>query len=137
MLNRIVLMGRFTKDPELQHTPSDVSVCRFTIACDRSYAKQGEEKKTDFIEIVAWRNTAEFICRYFGKGRMAAIEGELHVDNYTDKEGNKRTRVYVNASDVYFADSVRDAGKPEKSAQIDQGTEDDFSEIEADGDLPF
>ena len=105
MLNRVILMGRLVADPELQHTPNNIAVTRLRVAVDRNYSKQGEEKKTDFIDVTVWRSTAEFVCKYFAKGRMIALEGSLRVDNFTDKDGNKRTKYYVEGSDVYFADS--------------------------------
>lgn len=99
MINRVVLMGRITHDLELKQTPSGVSVLSFTVAVDRSYAKQGEEKQTDFISCVAWRQQAEFIGRYFGKGRMIALEGNLRTRTYDDKNGSKHyvTEVYVDS----------------------------------------
>ncbi len=90
MLNHIVLMGRLTRDPELRRTGSGVAVASFTLAVDRDFAAQGAEKETDFVDIVAWRNTAEFVSRYFTKGRMAVVTGRLQIRNWTDKEGNKR-----------------------------------------------
>ena len=90
MLNQIVLMGRLTRDPELRRTGSGVAVASFTLAVDRDFAAQGAEKETDFVDIVAWRNTAEFVSRFFTKGRMAVVTGRLQIRNWTDKEGNKR-----------------------------------------------
>ena len=89
MLNRIVLMGRLTRDPELRKTQSDTPVCSFSLAVDRDYKKDGEKKETDFIDIVAWRATAEFVSKFFTKGRMAVVEGRLQIRDWTDKEGNK------------------------------------------------
>ena len=89
MLNKVILMGRLVRDPELRTTPQGVSVCTFSIAVDRGYARQGEERQTDFITCVAWRNQAEFISRYFSKGRMIAIEGNLRTRTYDDKNGTK------------------------------------------------
>lgn len=149
MLNRVILMGRLVADPELQHTPNNISVARVRIACDRNYAKQGEKKKTDFIDVTVWRNTAEFVCRYFTKGRMIALEGSLRVDNFTDKDGNKRTKYFVEATDVYFADSKstgsggsyapseRPAVDSAPEASYSAGEPDDFSVVEDDGELPF
>ena len=91
MLNHIVLMGRLTRDPELRRTGSGVAVASFTLAVDRDYAAQGAEKETDFVDIVAWRSTAEFVSKYFSKGRMAVVSGRLQIRNWQDKEGNKRT----------------------------------------------
>ena len=90
MLNTAILMGRLTADPELRHTPSDVAVTSFTLAGDRSYVKSGADRQVDFIDIVAWRSTAEFVCRYFHKGQLVAVQGSIQTRSYTDKEGNKR-----------------------------------------------
>lgn len=95
MLNHIVLMGRLTRDPELRRTGSGVAVASFTLAVDRDYAAQGAEKETDFVDIVAWRNTAEFVSKYFAKGRMAVVTGRLQIRNWQDKEGNKRRSAEV------------------------------------------
>ena len=108
MLNHIVLMGRLTRDPELRRTGSGVAVASFTLAVDRDYAAQGAEKETDFVDIVAWRNTAEFVSKYFTKGRMAVVSGRLQIRNWQDKEGNKRRSAEVVADNVYFGDSKRD-----------------------------
>lgn len=108
MLNHIVLMGRLTRDPELRRTGSGVAVASFTLAVDRDFAAQGAEKETDFVDIVAWRNTAEFVSRYFTKGRMAVVTGRLQIRNWQDKEGNKRRSAEVVADNVYFGDSKRD-----------------------------
>ena len=107
MLNRIVLMGRLTRDPELRKTQSDTPVCSFSLAVDRDYKRDGE-KETDFIDVVAWRSTAEFVSRYFAKGRMAVVEGRLQIRDWTDKEGGKRRSAEVVADNVYFGDSKRD-----------------------------
>ena len=107
MLNHIVLMGRLTRDPELRRTGSGVAVASFTLAVDRDFAAQGAEKETDFVDIVAWRNTAEFVSRYFTKGRMAVVTGRLQIRNWTDKEGNKRRSAEVVADNVYFGESKR------------------------------
>lgn len=108
MLNHIVLMGRLTRDPELRRTGSGIAVASFTLAVDRDFAAQGAEKETDFVDIVAWRNTAEFVSRYFTKGRMAVVSGRLQIRNWTDKDGNKRRSAEVVADNVYFGDSKRD-----------------------------
>ena len=108
MLNHIVLMGRLTRDPELRRTGSGVAVASFTLAVDRDYAAQGAEKETDFVDIVAWRSTAEFVSKYFSKGRMAVVSGRLQIRNWQDKEGNKRRSAEVVADNVYFGDSKRD-----------------------------
>ena len=109
MLNHIVLMGRLTRDPELRRTGSGVAVASFSLAVDRDFGgRDGGEKETDFIDIVAWRNTAEFVSKYFTKGRMAVVSGRLQIRNWTDKEGNKRRSAEVVADNVYFGDSKRD-----------------------------
>lgn len=104
MLNKIFLMGRLTRDPELRKTPAGVSVCSFSIAVDRDYKKDGE-KETDFIDIVAWRATADFASKYFTKGRMIVVEGRLQIRDWVDKEKNKRRSAEVIADNVYFGDS--------------------------------
>lgn len=108
MLNKIVLMGRLTRDPELRQAQSGNSVVSFTLACDRDFAAQGAEKETDFVDIVAWRGTAEFVSKYFSKGRMAVVSGRLQIRNWEDKDGNKRKTAEIVAESVYFGDSKRD-----------------------------
>jgi single-strand DNA-binding protein len=108
MLNHIVLMGRLTRDPELRRTGTGIAVASFSLAVDRDYAAQGAERETDFIDIVAWRNTAEFVSKYFTKGRMAVVSGRLQIRNWNDKDGNKRRSAEVVADNVYFGDSKRD-----------------------------
>lgn len=109
MLNHIVLMGRLTRDPELRRTASGVAVASFSLAVDRDFGKtESGEKETDFIDIVAWRQTAEFVSKYFAKGRMAVVSGRLQIRSWTDKEGNKRRNAEVVADNVYFGDSKRD-----------------------------
>lgn len=103
MLNNIIAMGRMTRDPELRRTPNGKAVTNFTIACDRDFG----EKKTDFIECVAWNNTAEFVNKYFAKGRMAVVAGRLQIREWTDKDGNNRKTAEILASDVYFGDSKK------------------------------
>ena len=107
MLNKIILMGRLAREPELKRTTSGTSVTSFSLACDRDFKSQSGEKETDFIEVVAWKNTAEFVSKYFSKGRMAVVEGRLQIRDWTDKAGNKRTTAEVVADNVYFADSKR------------------------------
>lgn len=110
MLNHIVLMGRLTRDPELRRTGSGVAVATFSLAVDRDFGNSATgEKETDFIDIVAWRNTAEFVSKYFTKGRMAVVSGRLQIRNWNDKEGNKRRSAEVVADNVYFGDSKRDS----------------------------
>lgn len=129
MLNRICIAGRLTRDPELRHTQSGTSVASFTIACERDFKdKQTGEKVTDFVDVVAWRSTAEFVSRFFTKGRMAVVEGRLQVRNWTDKEGNKRRSAEILADSIYFGASKKDDG-----AESDENeTVDDD-----DPDLPF
>lgn len=161
MLNRVILMGRLTADPELRQTPNNISVVSFTIAVDRNYASGGQ-RQTDFINIVAWRNTAEFVSKYFSKGQLVALEGSLQSRSYEDKNGNKRTAFDVVADQVYFAEKKSSApssgntftppsfDEPAKGSSFsvgDMGSMGDmgavgdmgeFEEIELDdGDLPF
>ena len=131
MLNSVIIMGRLTRDPELRRTQGGTAVTSFTMAVDRDFKSQSGEKETDFIDVVAWRNTGEFAAKYLAKGRMAAVEGRIQVRDWQDKDGNRRKSVEVVADNVYFADSKRDS-KPQESRD-DQ----EFDEIEDDGDLPF
>mgnify|MGYP002511139231 CR=1 FL=1 len=109
MLNHITLMGRLTRDPELRRTGSGVAVASFRVAVDRDYQpKDGGERKTDFIDCVAWRQTGEFISKYFTKGRMIVVDGRLEMRDWTDKDGNKRTSAEVMVENAYFGDSRRD-----------------------------
>ena len=109
MLNHIVIMGRLTRDPELRRTGSGVAVASFSLAVDRDFApKDGGERETDFIDCVAWRQTGEFVSKYFTKGRMAVVSGRLQIRSWTDKDGNKRRSAEVVADNVYFGDSKRD-----------------------------
>ena len=112
MLNHIVLMGRLTRDPELRRTGSGIPVASFSLAVDRDFGSNREtgEKETDFIDIVAWRSTAEFVSKYFTKGRMAVVSGRLQIRSWQDKDGNKRRSAEVVADNVYFGDSKRDGG---------------------------
>ena len=148
MLNKVVIMGRLARDPELRRTQSGVSVTSFRIACDRDFKTQSGEKETDWIDIVAWRNTAEFVSKYFQKGRMAIVEGRLQTRDWTDKDGNRRVAVEVVANNVYFGDSKRDGGNnfdaPSFGASMGgyaapvTESNNQFAEIdEEDGDLPF
>ena len=151
MLNIVAIQGRLTADPELKHTPSGVAVTSFTLAVDR-YAK--EERKTDWVDVVAWRQTAEFICKYFTKGQMIAVTGSVQTRSYEDKQGNKRKAVEILADNVYFADSKgssqggQSAGGytvPDYSApaaapaapSFSQGSADDFAVVDDNEDLPF
>ncbi len=109
MLNHITIMGRLTRDPELRRTGSGVAVASFTVAVDRDFGgRDGGEKETDFIDCVAWRQTGEFVSKYFTKGRMAVVSGRLQIRNWTDKEGNKRRTAEIVADNVYFGDSKRE-----------------------------
>ena len=109
MLNHIIIMGRLTRDPELRRTASGVAVASFTVAVDRDFGKnENGEKETDFIDCVAWRQTGEFVSKYFAKGRMAVVSGRLQIRSWTDKEGNKRRTAEVVADNVYFGDSKRE-----------------------------
>ncbi len=167
MLNHIVIMGRLARDPELRHTQSGTPVASFRLAVDRDFKdKNTGERTTDWIDVVAWRGTGEFVSRYFSKGRMAVVEGRLQIREWTDKEGNRRTAAEVVADNVYFGDSRRDGdgggsygnssygdrggsygggsygSRPSASpAPADYGVPsggDQFSELaDDDGDLPF
>ena len=113
MLNHITIMGRLTRDPELRRTGSGVAVASFTVAVDRDFgSREGGERETDFIDCVAWRQTGEFVSKYFTKGRMAVVSGRLQIRNWTDKDGNKRRTAEVVADNVYFGDSKRDGEAP-------------------------
>jgi single-strand DNA-binding protein len=148
-MNQVVLMGRLTRDPELRHTQSGIAVASFALAVDRGFAaKDGGERQTDFIDIVAWRNTAEFVTKYFIKGQMAAVTGRLQIRDYTDKDGNKRKAAEVVADNVYFTESKKSRDGGGNSSPADKGgynggfqtpvTGSDFAELEDDdGDLPF
>ena len=110
MLNKSFLMGRLTRDPELRRTGSGIAVASFSLAVDRDFgSRETGEKETDFIDIVAWRNTAEFVSKYFTKGRMAVVSGRLQIRNWNDKDGNKRRSAEVVADNIYFGDSKRDS----------------------------
>lgn len=131
MLNQVVLMGRLTDEPELRHTQSGVAVVRFTLAVERSYVRQGEERQTDFIDVVVWRNTAEFVSKYFRKGQLAAVQGSIQTGTYTDKQGIKRKKFEVVADRVHFAERKKDGDG--RKGQADNGGWDELD----DGDLPF
>ena len=141
MLNKVVIMGRFTKDPELRRTGSGTAVTSFSLACDRDFKSQIGEKETDFIEVVAWKNTAEFVSKYFSKGRMAVVDGRLQIRDWTDKAGNKRVTAEVVADNVYFADSKRsesNENQKENFNALSGRLSDDFVPIiEEDGEIPF
>ena len=158
MLNRIILMGRLTRDPELRRTQSGTAVTSFSLAVDRDFKSQSGEKETDFIDIVAWRSTAEFVSKYFTKGRMAVVEGRLQMRDWKDRDGNNRRSAEVMADNVYFGDSKRDSapsggydappayGAPASSYappasggySAPAGDPSGFSELDdQDGELPF
>lgn len=133
MLNRITVMGRLVRDPELRRTQNDIPVCSFSVACDRDFKdKATGERATDFIDIVAWRNTAEFVSKYLSKGRMAVIDGRLQLRDWTDKEGNKRRSAEILASNVSFGDSKR-----KDAAEAHPGSGRGAKDMEADNELPF
>lgn len=143
MLNNAVIMGRLVAQPELRKTESGVSVTSFAVAVDRRFNKQGEEKQADFIDIVAWRNTAEFVCKYFSKGQMIAVQGYIQTRLYEDKDGNKRKAVEIVADNVSFCGSKNDNAASDQNASAPApaySTTDaeDFKEIpELEDDLPF
>ena len=131
MLNKVVVMGRMVRNPELRRTNSGTAVASFTIACDRDFKSDGGEREADFIECVAWRNTAEFVSKYFTKGRMAVVSGRLQTRNWTDKEGNKRKATEIVAESVYFGDSTRE------ELQSYAAPQESFAELPDDGEIPF
>jgi single-strand DNA-binding protein len=143
-LNKTFLQGRMVADPELRHTPNGVAIASFRLAVERDYKENGE-KKADFINVVAWRHTGEFVSKFFTKGRMAIVEGRLQIRDYTDRDGNRRTIAEVVADNVYFGDSGKEGdGQSERSAPppgggySNQPGVDQFSELtDDDGELPF
>lgn len=142
MLNKIFIMGRLTRDPELRRTQNGTAVTSFTMAVDRDFKNADGTKDTDFIDVVAWRNTAEFVSKYFGKGRMAVVEGRLQLRDWTDKDGNKRRNAEVLADNIYFGDSKKEGdssgGYKAAGKAVDVEPEaGDFAEVEDDGDIPF
>ena len=161
MLNVAVIMGRLTADPELRHTPNGYAVTSFTLAVDRSFAnKETGERQCDFIDVVAWRGTAEFVCRYFTKGQMMAVDGSIQTRTYEDKQGNKRKAVEIQANNVSFTSSKRESeggrsgayggdsyyDRPapaqapafkEPAPAYSSGSAEDFEEILGDDDPPF
>ena len=140
-LNKIILMGRLARDPELKRTTSGTAVTSFRIAVDRDFKSQDGSKQADFFDVVAWRSTAEFVSKYFGKGRMAVVEGRLQIRDWTDKAGNRRTTAEVVADNVYFADSKRsesNENQKENFNALSGRLSDDFVPIsEEDGEIPF
>ena len=158
MLNVVALMGRLVYEPELKTTQNGTNVCSFRIAVDRSFTRQGEERKADFIDVTAWRQTAEFVSKYFQKGSMIAIEGSLQTTSYQDKNGNNRTAIEIVANNVNFAapksanaapmgdagygapmaaPAARPAVQANPAPSYSAGSNDDFALIEDEGDLPF
>ncbi len=148
MFNKAILIGRIVADPELKTTPSGVSVCSFRIACDRRFSGKDGERKADFISIVAWRQTAEFVSKFFAKGRPIGVEGSIQTRDYTDKEGNKRYAVEVVADNCFFVGSKNETGggsfapsfadaPPAPPLSYSSGNAGDFEEVETDSDLPF
>lgn len=146
MLNHIVIMGRLTRDPELRYTQSNTPVASFRVACERDRAPQGQERQTDFIDCVAWRNTAEFVSKYFQKGSMIIVSGRLQIREYTDKDGNRRNAAEIVADNVHFGESKRreDSGPHPAGAPVNVGAEDyndggsRFTELDdGDGEIPF
>lgn len=133
MLNRVILMGRLTDDPELRQTPSGVYVANFKIAVDRTYSK---EKQADFLPVVVWRNTAEFVSRYFSKGKMVIVEGSLQSRNYEDKNGNKRTAIEVVADNCMFGEPKRQEDNVSQFPQEAPKSADVEPDLDSD-DLPF
>ena len=133
MLNKVILMGRLTADPELRQTPSGVYVATFRIAVDRSYSGRNGEKQTDFLDVVAWRNTAEFVSRYFTKGQMIVVEGSLQSRSYEDKNGQKRTAIEVVAQNVQFGEPKRKDSPQPQSVDVEPDVEPDLDSE----DLPF
>ena len=158
MLNLVVLQGRLVADPEIRQTPQGTPVATIRVACDRSFARQGEQRQTDFIDVVAWRNQAEFVCKYFHKGDMILIDGRLQVRSYQDKESGKNRNAYeVVANNINFCGSRNSGGNGGAYAPADSfapasnysrpamqeapaysaGSADDFAIIDDSTDLPF
>lgn len=147
MLNKVIIQGRLTADPELRQTASNISTCRFTVACDRNFTPQGQERQADFITVAAWRQTAEFISKYFSKGSMIVVEGSLRTGTYTDKKypDIKHYTTEVYAEQVYFGESKKQDGQapPQKPAEekagenIAIGDLGEFEEIIGNDNLPF
>lgn len=142
MLNKIFIMGRLTRDPELRRTQNGTAVAGFALAVDRDYKNADGTKETDFIEVVAWRSSAEFVSKYFAKGRMAVVEGRLQIRDWTDKDGNKRRNAEVVADNVYFGDSKKEGDSSGgykaagKAVDVEPDTG-DFAEVEDEEDWPF
>lgn len=143
MLNVVAIAGRLTRDPELRTTNSGTSVVSFSIAVDRNYTAQGAEREADFLDVVAWKGTADFICKYFGKGSAIIVEGRLQTRNWEDKSGNKRKSTEIVAENVYFGDSKKksedNANEDSYNYSIDASgdLQSGFSQIDDDSELPF
>lgn len=138
MLNRIIIMGRMVRDPVLRHTQSGTAVVSFTLAVERDFKdKTTGERTTDFIDVVAWRGTAEFVSRFFSKGRMAVVDGSIQIRTWEDKDGNKRRNAEVVAEHVYFADTKRDPLEKLAEDAEPVAPSGGFAELEDDGELPF
>lgn len=155
MLNKVVLMGRLTRDPELRYTPQNVPVCTITLAVDRDFTRSGEQRETDFIDVVAWRSTAEFVAKWFRKGLLVACEGRLQSRKWKDKFEQNRVSFEVIADSVYFAERAGDASRsgdmmsqppryqapqsaaPSRSQDYSMPPASDFAELDDDDDVPF
>lgn len=133
MINKVVLVGRLTTDPEVRQTQSGISVCSFTVACNKPYSKDGE-KQADFINCVAWRQTADFVGKYFRKGNAIGLDGSIQTRKYQDKDGNNRTAVEVLVNSVAFVESKN---QNSRNIDISNSENDDFEELGEDCDLPF
>ena len=135
MLNQICVMGRMTRDPELRRTGSGIAVASFTLACDRDFAEKGKDKEVDFVDVAAWRSTAEFVSKYFTKGRMAVVSGRLQIRHWTGKDGGKRKTAEIVAEHVYFADSKKDGTSQPMTSGAQHA---EFAVLEEDdSELPF
>lgn len=138
MFNKVILMGRLTKDPEMRTTPNGISVATFSIAVDRRFTRSGEQKQTDFFNIVAWRTTAEFVSKYFRKGQLVAVCGSLQNRSWDDNEGKKRYATEVIADEVHFAESKREQGPSDSDVPFVAGEMPGFTpNTPSDDDLPF
>lgn len=134
-LNKVFIMGRVVKDPELKYTQTSVPVCGFSLAVERNYKEKNGERSADFIDVVAWRGTAEFVSKYFKKGKMAIVDGKLQIRDWTAQDGTKRRSAEVVADHVYFGDSKREG--TDGTDQNDTDAEDGFIPLEEEGELPF
>lgn len=138
MLNKIVIAGRLTTTPELRRTPTGTPVTSFTVACDRDFKDRNGNKETDFIDVTVWRSGAEFVTKYFAKGRMAIVEGRLQIRDWTDKDGNKRRTAEILADNVYFGDTKTESQEHNRNELAEKIESSGFAPIEEeDGELPF